>query len=160
LKIYITLKKKEMLLLLVSIFILLGILWTRRKREGFEDLHSFSGMLFFIKPVGCENCAKMRDAYTELVEMYPENVRIIDCTDNVAETCDAKDCTDRNAAANYMTLYKVNKNNLPVIKVMDNGTPETYVGDWSFIAFRDRLIEVLSQKKSADDYKRTTSYRS
>jgi hypothetical protein len=149
-----------MLLLLVGILLFLGILWSRRKREGFEDLQSFSGMLFFIKPVGCPQCAQLKETYEQLVEKYPENVRIIDCTDNVAATCNGEEeCIDTNAAANYMTLYKVDKNKLPVILVMDNGVPETYVGDWSFTAFRDRLIEVLSHKKSAEEYKNTTSYK-
>lgn len=148
-----------MLLLLVGILILFGIFWFKRRPEGFEDLQSFSGMLFFIKPAGCDQCAQMKDAYTQLVNTYPENVRIIDCTKNLATTCTSEECTDTNAAASYMTLYKVDKDNLPVVMVMDNGTPQTYVGDRTFFAFRDRLIEVLSHKEKAEDYKNTTAYK-
>ena len=147
-----------MLLWIVCIFLVVTIVLVRRKREGFEDLQSFTGLLFFIKPEGCNECAKMKEAYTRLALDYPDNVRIIDCTQNLAATCTADNCVDSNAATSYMTIYRVDKNQLPVIVALDTGKAEKYYGGTTFVILRAALIELMSHKKSVEEFKRTSSF--
>ena len=104
------------------------------KREGIENMSNFTGLAFFTKTKDCDACDSLKPTVVLLYEKFPNNIRVIDCTDETL-------------VSTTLTQYSVNIKNLPTILAFKSGVPKPYSGYTEYKELEDFLLKLMSSQK-------------
>ena len=138
---------KPSCVIFLSIFVFIAVLGFVYpfifKKEGIsnEDNYSdFTGFVFFTKTRDCDGCTELKGAIELLHKRFPNNIRVVDCTN--PET-----------VYKMLTIYKVNKDKLPVIINFKEGIFKPYNGFTDYSSLEDYLLKNMSspRPKTASD---------
>ena len=119
------------LVLLVSLFFTLVPVG---KKEGLEDMGSFTGLSFFTKTKDCDACDAMKPTIVLLYERFPNNIRVIDCTDETL-------------VSTTLTQYNVDIKQLPKTLAFKSGIPKSYNGYTDYKELEDFLLKLMATQK-------------
>lgn len=126
-----------LLLLAVGATILLFNSLKPNQKEGLSDpsdFADFTGFVFFTKTKDCDKCAELKGSIEKLYKRFPNNVRVIDCTDD-------------SSVLTVLTKYKVDKNKLPSILSFKDGVNTPYNGFTDYPSLEDFLLKLMVTRK-------------
>jgi thiol-disulfide isomerase/thioredoxin len=123
-------------ILVCALVVLVCIYYNKPLREGIndEDLSNFTGFVVFTLEKNCDECRRIKPSILLLYEKFPNNVKIVDCT-------------DISLVSSMLTRYNVDKNKMPTILSFKSGMFTTYNGFLEYTDLEDFLLGVMSSRK-------------
>ena len=105
----------------------------KKELKASEDFAEFTGLVFFTKTSDCEACNDMTGTIKKLYTNFPNNIRVVDCTDPMK-------------VSNTLTRYKVEPKDMPKILSFKGGVDTVYNMLTDYKNLEAHLLEIMSSK--------------